>query len=260
MPYYVLMAAPVIFIALGWFCAEGAVALGRRGAMLAVGSVVGAFAVTSSWHAQHKAEVYLRDPTWAAELRWLAAQVDELAAGPWLVFGVDSPIECMFYTGETCRAGLPRPEDLAAARERGFRLAVYGDSSLPEIAALKAIPGIELLGQAPSAVPARRLLAQLRSRGLERAVIFNAANARDLEELLKRSIDVRVFAGLPRASRMRPGDPVAALLCPGDEELRQQLAAVPQLQLVEDAIHAVPSGDRRGDRCCVGAVAPMRIG
>lgn len=231
MQSYVLVAAPAVFIALGWFALD---ALPRRLHRVAL-LLLAANAALGVWSVEAPLEAKARDPLWARELRRLGEEVERLPAGKRVVFGVASPIECMFYAGATCVAGQPSADAVARAQAAGFAVAVYGPARLAEVTSIPIDPRTE---------PARRLAGALRRVGALEALVFNARDAADLRAYLVRSLrHVSVSGELPAPSRhlqrkLDHGATLVVLLPPGTPTPEAVRAAFPQALFLDDATYA----------------------
>lgn len=231
MQSYVLIAAPAVFAALGWFALD---ALPRRLHRIAL-LVLAANAAAAVWAVEDPLAAKARDPSWARELRWLGERLETLPPGKRVVYAVDGPIECMFYTNATCVHDPPTALDVARARAAGFSVATYGPS---------ALAGVTPIPLDPSTVPARRLLGELERAGASEALVFNANDAPDLREYLTRRLGhVSVSPDVPADSRwlrrkLAQGGRIVVLVRPGEppsESLRSQL---PGALFLEDATYA----------------------
>ncbi|MFI5315018.1 MAG: glycosyltransferase family 39 protein [Myxococcota bacterium] len=231
MQSYVLVAAPAVFAALGWFAVD---ALSPRLRGLAL-LTVAANALLAVLLVEAPFDAKARDPLWARELRRLGAEVARLPPGKRVIFGVGSPIECMFYVRATCAPGEPSTADADEARARGFAVAVYGES---------ALPGVTSLPIDPDSVAARRLVAALQLRGARDALIFNARDAADLREYVQRSLQhASASAELPAPSRglrrkLDAGALLVVLLRPGEPPPDALQRAFPQALFFADATYA----------------------
>ena len=148
---------------------------------------------------------------WAEELRTLGEAVSTLGPGPWVVFGTPSPTEALFYLdGATAIATPPSASDLARARERGLRVAVYGptDTSDETIVRLPLDPRVQ---------DARAILAWLPENEYDEILLYNAREPVQLEEYLERFVPVDVYAGLPSGGA-QAGKPRAILVRPGADD------------------------------------------
>jgi 4-amino-4-deoxy-L-arabinose transferase len=233
MQSYVLIAAPALFVALGWFARD---ALPRRFRLQSLASLaLAANAALAVWSVESPLEAKARDPLWARELRRLGEEVERLPAGKRAVFVADSPIECMFYARATCVMGEPSAADVARARADGFALASYG---------LAPVPGVTPIPIDPRTEPARRLLARLQETGAREALVFNARDAADLREYLVRVLrHTSVSEDLPEPSRtvarkLARGASLIVLLPPGSPPPETVRAAFPKALFLEDASYA----------------------
>jgi hypothetical protein len=119
MQSYVLIAAPVVFVALGGFAIDALRRDTPRGlralhALAALALVAGA--ALAVLRVEGPFEEQVRDPLWARELRWLGGEVEKLPPGKRAVFGVPWPVECMYYARATCLSENPTPEAVTRAR------------------------------------------------------------------------------------------------------------------------------------------------
>jgi len=235
MEAYVFIASPVVFIALGWFVCDALAAgagLGLRTArgLVSIGLVLGALA--GVWAALDVFEPRLRDPLWARELRWLGAQVEKLPGPKRVVFGVPWPIECMFYGSATCIAGPPSEADLVRARELGFSVAEYGEATDARVSAIPFDPRTR---------PARRLVAQLQNAGVKQPLIFNAADAAELDAYLGRFLRrISVSGDLPEPNRklarkLARGSTLVMLVAPGESAPEAVSRTFPDALVIDDA-------------------------
>ncbi|HEY0780965.1 MAG TPA: hypothetical protein VGE98_00810, partial [Thermoanaerobaculia bacterium] len=71
---------------------------------------------------------YDRDPAWARQLKALPARLGPQKAA---LFGVDHPIEAMFYTPYPAYPGLPNAATVAMLRAQGFRTVVVQPPGAP---------------------------------------------------------------------------------------------------------------------------------
>ncbi len=231
MQSYVLIAAPAVFVALAWFARD---ALPRRlhRIVLALLAVNAAIAV---WQVEEPLEPKARDPLWARELRHLGEQVESLPEGKRVVFGVDTPIECMFYARATCVLGPATEADVAVARAGGFAVASYGPSP---------VPGVTELPIDPRTLPARRLAGELQRAGVSDALIFNAKDAADLRSYLTRILEhASVSPAMPEKSRwlarkLAHGARVVVLLPPRAQPPESLAELAPDVLFLEDATYA----------------------
>ncbi|HKJ23648.1 MAG TPA: glycosyltransferase family 39 protein [Myxococcota bacterium] len=220
MTAYVLIAAPVVMLAMAWVWVEawsrrppGRERLAWRALALLL---LAGFGVGSVLRVHRPWQHPERRVAWAEELRRLGAQVEALGPGPWVVFDVPSTTEAHFYTRATPVGRAPSRDDLARARRMGFRIAVYG---APPDAAL-APPDVAWLPRDPRVAAEHTVLRQLPHppRGSE-VGLWNARDAGRLEDYLDRSLRVAVHEGLPddgdldRTTRAR--GIAAVLVAPG---------------------------------------------
>jgi 4-amino-4-deoxy-L-arabinose transferase len=241
MEAYVFIASPVVFIALGWFVCDalgsGAGTLLRGGrAIVAAGLVVGAFA--SVLGPDDPFAPTERNPLWAQELRWLGSELAKLPGPKRVVFDVQWPTECMFYTPATCVAGAPSDADLARAEELGFSIAQYGHATDPRVTAIPFDP---------RTAAARRLAGNLRAAGVHSPLIYNAREAADLEAYLDRFIEhVWVSGDLPEpgrriARKLATGSTLVVLLAPAESPPDALRGAFPDALFVEDERYGQPA-------------------
>jgi len=238
MQSYVLIAAPAIFVALGWL-AWDAWPRGRGRALRALHALVlaalAANAVATVLSVEAPLEAHARDPLWASELRGLGAAVEALPPGRRVVFGAPSPLECMFYARATCVGAPGDPAAVENARAAGFAVAVYGERELP---------GALHVPLDPRTVPARELARALHAAGAREALVFNANDAADLREyLVHRLRHASVSEGLPRRTRrlarkLASGATLAVLLPPGTPPPPQLRAEFPEALFLESATYA----------------------
>ena len=239
MQSYVLVAAPAVFVALGWFALDAVPRRLHRLVLIALA----ANAAVAVWGVEAPLEAKARDPLWARELRRLGAEVERLPAGKRVVFGVASPIECMFYARATCVAGQPGAEQVARARAGGFAVAVYGPAEVGEVTSIPIDACAE---------PARRLARALQRVGASEALVFNAREAADLGAYLERSLrHATVSEELPAPShylqrKLEHGATLVVLLPPGAPTPEAVRTAFPQALFLEDETYAreIQSGPR----------------
>ncbi len=192
---YVLIALPVVFCAYGWFVARGL----ARGRLMAAAAVVvcmtflGHAVITAQqpWLAGWRAE------PWAEEVRFFAREADGLGEGPWVVFNSPPPIETMFQTPVTAVLALPSDDLLGRARERGLRVAVYGERAEFGDGRWPNDPAVRWLAPDPRVAAERRLATMLRGLGAGRVQVYNAAPVPELRRYLERNLDGDVWPGLP---------------------------------------------------------------
>jgi hypothetical protein len=231
MQSYVLVAAPAVFVAVGWFAVDALSPRLHRWVLIFVAVNAGIAVLSVEEPLQAKA----RNPLWARELRHLGEQVERLPPGRRAVFGVLSPIECMFYVRATCLARAPDPAEVAAARAGGFAVAVYGDS---------AVPGVTSLPFDPRTLAARRLVAELQRTSAREVLVYNAHEAPDLREYLVRTLrHATVSEGLPAGSRwlrrkLERGAALVVLLPPGTARPPALASEFPQALFLDDATYA----------------------
>ncbi len=231
MQSYVLVAEPAVFAALGWFACDSLPRRLQRVGLLALAANAG----LAVWSVEAPLEAKARDPLWVRELRRLGDEVERLPAGKRMVFGVTSPVECMFYARATCAAGQPSEDDVARARAAGFAVAVYGPSHAAGVTSISIDPRTE---------PARRLAVALRRVGAQEALVFNAREPADLRAYLLRSLRHASVSGeLPAPSRRLQrkqdrGATVVVLLQPGTPTPEALRAAFPEALFLEDASYA----------------------
>ncbi|MBW2312826.1 MAG: glycosyltransferase family 39 protein [Deltaproteobacteria bacterium] len=198
MTAYVLIAAPVVMLALAWVWVEAwrvQATVGTRWAwralavVLAVGFLVGSVArVHRPWRHPE------RRTLWAEELRYFGEQVTALGEGPWLIFNAPSRQEARFYTRETVVSRPPSADDLSRALERGFRVAIYGEPA----GAPSATEGLVFIPHDPRASAHREILRQLPRPPRRREVwLWNARDPDALEEYLERTVRVDVRERIP---------------------------------------------------------------
>src|SRR5262245_40932528 len=195
MDNYVLIALPAVFCAYGWFAVRG-LAAGRLAAAAAV-----LVCVTFLGHAlitAHRpwAEGWRTEP-WAEEVRFVAREADALGDGPWVLFNSPPPVETMFLTPVTAVFALPNDALLARARERGLRVAVYGERADAGDAPWAADPAVRWLSPDPRVAAERGLATMLRGLGGRRIQVFNAARVPALRRYLERNLDGDVWPYLP---------------------------------------------------------------
>jgi hypothetical protein len=201
MAAYVLIASPVIWCALGWFCSGAflpAQPLGRwrRIAGIAVAVwVCGTYAVTAGIEELGLQNPKPRSPAWARELRYVASEVRGLPKGKWIVFNVFAPVEAMFYSGVTCVSEPVTPAWAAYARRQGFRVAAYR----------VGLPGrheVTQIDRCASTVSLQDLTSILRAGKLLPARIYVGRGRHEVQEYLERNdLDVRVDVWKPRERR-----------------------------------------------------------
>ena len=238
MQSYVLIAAPVVFVALGGFVFD-ALQSGsprwRRSLHALASLALVAGAALAVLRVEGPLEAKVLDPLWARELRWLAAEVEKLPPGKRAVFGVAWPIECMYYAHATCLSEPPTPEAVAAARAAGFAVAAYGDASGTDALAIPFDP---------ASLPARRIADELERAGARHALVFNARDAPDLRAYLnKRLRHSFVSSELPEPSRrlarqLASGALLVVLVPPGEPQLAELRGYYPQARFIEDASYA----------------------
>ena len=218
MQSYVLVAAPVVFVALGGLAVD-ALRAGSPRALLLLALAAGA--VLPVLRVEGPLEAKASDPLWTRELRWLAGEVEKLPPGKRAVFAVPWPVECMFYARATCLSTTPSEDDLARARAGGFAVAVYG----------------ETIPLDPATLPVRRLLAGLARLGADRVRMYNASDAADLRAYLNKVLrHSQVSPELPRPGRTAAGDVI--LVQPGEPQLERLRSAYPEARFVEDPTYA----------------------
>ena len=238
MQSYVLIAAPVMFVALGGFVFDAVRRDSPRWlrslhALASLALVAGAAVAVLRVEGPFEAKV--RDPLWARELRWLAGEVEKLPAGKRAVFGVAWPVECMYYARATCLSDPPTPEAVARARTAGFAVAAYGDAAGTDAV---AIP------YDPATGPARRLVTEIEAAGAERALVYNADHAPDLRAYLNKHLrHSNVSEELPdssrRLARKISGGATLVILIPPDDPLASRLRQqFPGARFIEDATYA----------------------
>ncbi|HTO69700.1 MAG TPA: glycosyltransferase family 39 protein [Myxococcota bacterium] len=232
MQSYPLVAAPALFVALGWLAWD---AVPRAAARAALCAVLCGNAAWTALAVEAPLTAKARDPLWAAELRRLGAEVERMPEGRRVVFGTPAPTECLFYARATCVAAPADAATVARASAQGFFVATYGEG---------AIPGALHISIDPRAVPARNLVQALRSAGAHEALVFNAAHAADLREYLVRQMrHTYVSESLPRPSKrltrkLAEGATLAVLLPPGAEPPAELAAEFPEALYLEDATYA----------------------
>lgn len=201
MDSYVFVAAPALWCALGMAAAlPGELRPGspRRAAalLLAAGLVVGA--LHDGLRAWRPWAPRPRTLALAEELRSLGDAVSALPDGPWVVFSVPSPAEARFYARAGFRRELPDERLLGLARERGYRVALYGRDPLPGEAPgrrreLLARSDVRALPADPRTAPHRKLLRRLRALGPGPFAVYGARDPEDLEAWLEAFLPVRVY-------------------------------------------------------------------
>lgn len=238
MQSYVLIAAPVVFVALGGFAIDALRRDAPRGlralhALAALALVAGA--ALAVLRVEGPFEEQVRDPLWARELRWLGGEVEKLPPGKRAVFGVPWPVECMYYARATCLSENPTPEAVTRARAAGFAVAAYGDAAGTDAVAIPFDP---------ASLPARRLVAELERAGARRALVYNARDAADLRAYLNKRLRHSAVSGeLPEpsrrlASRIAAGAALVILVPPGEPAQAELRRRYPDAQLIEDARYA----------------------
>jgi hypothetical protein len=133
----------------------------------------------------------------AEEVRFVAREADALGEGPWVIFNSPPPIETMFVTPVTAVFALPNDALLARARERGLRVAVYGERADAGDAPWAADPAVRWLSPDPRVAAERRLATMLRGLGNGRIQVYNAATVPALRRYLERNLDGDVWPYLP---------------------------------------------------------------
>ena len=238
MQSYVLIAAPVMFVALGGFvfdALQGGSPRWRRSLHAGVSLLLVAAAALAVLRVEGPFEAKARNPLWARELRWLAAEVEKLPPGKRAVFGVKWPVECMYYARATCLSDAPTPEGVARAGAAGFAVAAYGESAGTDAL---AIP------YDPDTLPARRLVAEIEAAGAERALVYNADHTPDLRAYLNKHLRHSfVSSELPEPSRrltreLASGALLLVLVPPGEPQLAELKGHYPQARFIEDATYA----------------------
>lgn len=211
MDSYVFVAAPAVWSALGAVAVLPA-GLPEGSRRRAAAWILGAGLVLGALHDGLRAwrpwEPRPRVLVLAEELRSLGARVSELPGGPWVVFSVPSPAEARFYARAGFERGLPDERLLGLARERGYRVALYGRDPLPGEPpglrqALLARPDVRVLPVDPRTAPHRALLRQLRSLGPGPFAVYGARAAEDLEAWLEAFVAVRVYGSPAPSARER---------------------------------------------------------
>jgi 4-amino-4-deoxy-L-arabinose transferase len=242
MESYVAIADPVIFIALGLLVVElrpSREQPARRALHVLVSVCLAANAAFGVWRAERPFDPRPRNPLWARELRDLGATVDRMPRPKLALYGVPWPTECMFYTRATCIATKPSPAELARAHERGFHVVVYGGSDLR---------GVSALPYDPETMPARRFLDDLVRAGVERPLVFNARDAGELREYVKRFVrHAEVSPGMPVASpklarKLAAGASLVVLLPRGQSPPDAVRSQFPAAVFIESETYAQPAG------------------
>jgi hypothetical protein len=198
MTAYVMIAAPVVMLAMAWVWVEawsvrppgrGRFAWRALALLLLAGFLVSSVArVHRPWrHPERRAP-------WAEELRRLGAQIADLGEGPWLVFGVPGVAQARFYTRASLVARLPSPADLERARRLGFHIAVYGppphDVALPR--------DVTMLPLDPRTEAYHAVLCRLPRTPFGWEIgLWNARDPARLEDYLDRSLKVDVHERVP---------------------------------------------------------------
>lgn len=198
MTAYVLIAAPVVMLAMAWVWVEawserppGRARLAHRA--LALGLAAG-FVVASAAHVHRPWRHPERRTVWAEELRLLGSEIAALGDGPWLVFGVPGVAQARFYTRATVVARPPSPTDLDRARRLGFRVAQYG----PPLSDETETADVTFLPLDPRAEAYHAVLQRLPRQPFGWEIrLWNARDAERLEDYLDRSLRVDVREGLP---------------------------------------------------------------
>ena len=201
MESYVFVAAPAVWCALGLAAAlPGALPAGsrRRAAAILLSAGLVAGSVHDGFRAWRPWDPRPRTLALAEELRSLGSAVSALPGGPWVVFSVPSPAEARFYARAGFQRGLPDERLLALARQRGYRVALYGREPFPgeppgRRQALLARPDVRLLPEDPRTAPHRELLRRLRALGPGPFAVYGARNPEDLEAWLETAVAVRVY-------------------------------------------------------------------
>lgn len=239
MDSYVLIAAPVIFCALGWFAAACGGALldpsnpARRralyGAVLLL--VAASYTVGAVLKVHDPTDRIARRPLWAQELQYLGEQVAHLPGGPWVVFGAPAQIEAMFYARATFSKSPPRPKHLEQARARGLAAAVYGWPDDPLVQWARESEGVRFIPCDPRALAARQLLQRIRAEKLEDALIVNAPEAAVVAPYLHRLEHLDVLGAVQPEHRdvrraVERGRRIAVIERPG-ESVPGALASLP---------------------------------
>jgi 4-amino-4-deoxy-L-arabinose transferase len=123
MPGYVAAASPAVFLMIGAFLVDLGEQLPRlaarpalRAAALSLVVLLLALPLRTGLE-RMKLLSYARDRDWAQQLRELRPQ---LQGHQYVLFGVEHPIEAMFYTPVPAYSQLPSEEDLRRLRERGL--------------------------------------------------------------------------------------------------------------------------------------------
>jgi 4-amino-4-deoxy-L-arabinose transferase len=125
MPGYVALAAPAIFLMMGAFASwlwnevpHFAARPGMRAGAVVLLVLLFALPVRTALE-RMKLLDYERNRAWAQELRTLEPK---LQGKRWLLFGVEHPIEAMFYTPATAYSQFPSEEEMRRLREDGWEI------------------------------------------------------------------------------------------------------------------------------------------
>ena len=107
------------------------------------------------------------------------------------MFGVFAPTETMFYADVTTVGSRLDARQYDLARERGFRVAVYGTPDDVPVELRERGADIVLLRPWPDSAPLRALMAAIDRKGHPKVAVYAGRHATDVQEYLTR------FYGIP---------------------------------------------------------------
>jgi len=134
MPAYVMIAAPAIFIITAFFfdwLKSKAYHLSGAKRWLSVLVLVGLLALPMRYSLERLKPLSTksRNPTWARNVRSIAAELQNHGADRVVLFNVENPIELMFYSESTVYPHLPSDADIERVRSRDYNVVIYGHRS-----------------------------------------------------------------------------------------------------------------------------------